>query len=192
MLNNRTMEEPMKATNKRFLVTGALSSLLVLACVTINIYFPAEKVESVAGEIVNEIRGKEKVPEEQNSDKDRSSLLEKTIRVVSLPVAYAAEVTDVSNPTIRSLKQSMKNRYSSLKPYYLKGLIKEESDGFISIKSESGLDLKSKRTLRTLIEAENNDRKKLYAEIASALKIEQSQIAKIGAIFAKEWQKPVR
>ena len=32
--------------------------IALFACVTINIYFPAEKVESVAGEIVNDIRGK--------------------------------------------------------------------------------------------------------------------------------------
>lgn len=183
----------MNTRRKHFVLTGALTSLLVLACVTINIYFPAEKVESVAGEIVNEIRGQEKqAPAENNVEKDQSFLFQKTIFVVSVPAAYADEVTDVSNPTIRSLKQSMKNRYSTLKPYYLKGVLKEESDGFVSIKSEAGLDLKSKRALRAHIEAENSDRKTLYAEIAKALKIDQSQTAQIGEVFAKEWQKPVR
>lgn len=32
-------------------------AIFIFACVTINIYFPAEKVESVAGDIVNDIRG---------------------------------------------------------------------------------------------------------------------------------------
>ena len=100
----------MKATKKKFLATSILSSLLILACVTINIYFPAEKVESVAGEIVNEIRSKDKVPGEKGIEQNQSSLLQKTIYIVSVPVAYADEVTDVSNPTIRSLKENMKNR----------------------------------------------------------------------------------
>ena len=39
--------------------------MALAACVTINIYFPAEKVESVAGEIVNDIRG-----DESNENKD--------------------------------------------------------------------------------------------------------------------------
>lgn len=179
----------MKATKKKFLATSILSSLLIFACVTINIYFPAEKVESVAGEIVNEIRGKDSAPEEKGIEQNQSSLLQKAVIIVSIPAAYADEVTDVSNPTIRSLKQNMKNRYSSLKSFYQKGLLKENSDGFVSIQDESGLDLKQKRTLRSLIDAENGDRKTLYTEIAKALKIDPSQTAKIGEIFAKEWQK---
>ena len=42
--------------------------LSVFACVTINIYFPAEKVESVAGEIVDEIRGREQGSDKPSSD----------------------------------------------------------------------------------------------------------------------------
>ena len=45
---------------------------------------------------------------------------------------------------------------------------------------------------KNYVEAENNDRKELYVEIAKALKIDASQINKIAGIFAKEWQKPVR
>jgi hypothetical protein len=37
----------------------------------------------------------------------------------------------------------------------------------------------------------NNDRKRLYAEVARAMEIDPSQISKIAAIFAKEWQKAV-
>ena len=40
--------------------------LYAFACVTVNIYFPAEQVESIAGEIVNDIRGQEGL-EEQSS-----------------------------------------------------------------------------------------------------------------------------
>ncbi len=41
----------------------------LFACVTINIYFPAEKVESVAGDIVNDIRG-QKVPQNDKQSKE--------------------------------------------------------------------------------------------------------------------------
>ena len=45
---------------KSGLMTVLASLLPILACVTINIYFPAEKVEAVAGEIVNEVRGQKR------------------------------------------------------------------------------------------------------------------------------------
>ena len=54
-------------------VATVLCSFLLFACVTINIYFPAEKVESVAGEIVNDIRGRaEDVKEEQSKGQQDS------------------------------------------------------------------------------------------------------------------------
>ena len=48
--------------------------LIVFACVTINIYFPAEKVESVAGEIVDEIRGQNGEAEEQAPGDQKDSV----------------------------------------------------------------------------------------------------------------------
>ena len=56
----------------------------------------------------------------------------------------------------------------------------------------AGLGLKEKRDLKSLVSAENGDRKKLYGEIAKALKIDSSQVNRVAEIFAKEWQKPVR
>jgi len=35
-------------------------------------------------------------------------------------------------------------------------------------------------------------RKQLYEEVAKALKIDLSQVNRVGEIFAKEWQKPTR
>jgi hypothetical protein len=54
------------------------------------------------------------------------------------------------------------------------------------------LNLKEKRDLNGLVDAENSDRKTLYSEVAKALKIDPGQIGRIAGIFAKEWQKPVR
>jgi hypothetical protein len=165
--------------------------VLTFACVTINIYFPAEKVESVAGEIVNEIRESGE-DQEKSKDSEKTSFLQQIMLAFSCPVACADEVTSVANPTIRALKKKMKDRYPEMKPYYIKGTIKEGDNGYVSLGNTKGLKLKEKRNLKSLIEAENKDREKLYEEIAKALKIEPSQINKIAEIFAKEWQKPVR
>jgi len=169
-----------------------LSVLFVLACVTINIYFPAEKVESVAGEIVNEIRGQKSGGEEKSLQKDNRSLLRWPSLAVWGSFAWADEVTSVSNPVIRALKEKMKSRYNLMMPYYRKGMLNENSNGYVTIGSGEGLGLKEKRDLNNLIQAENKDRKTLYEEIAKALKIDSSQTQKIAEIFAKEWQKSVR
>jgi len=168
------------------------SFLLVLfACVTINIYFPAEKVESVAGEIVDEIRGQGSGEEQKAPSEQKDSFLRKIRLALSPAVAWAQEAVEVSNPTIRALKEKMKGRYVQMKPYYQKGMLKEGDNGYVSLGATGGLGLKDKRDLNALVDAENKDRKSLYEEVAKALNIDPGQINKIEAIFAKEWQKSV-
>ena len=169
-------------------VMGAL--FLVFACVTINIYFPAEKVESVAGEIVHDIRGGEqkKAPKD-----DKTSSVAETLMAALLPSsAWAQDATTVSNPTIRALKEKLKNDYNQMKPYYAKGILKEGGNGYVSLGSTAGLGLKEVRDLKALVDAENQYRRQLYEEVAKALKIDPSQVNKVAEIFAKEWQKSVR
>ena len=165
-------------------------TLSVFACVTINIYFPAEKVESVAGEIVQDIRGKESGEEDRTKDKD--SFLRSIRWAFSPNLVWAEDVTTVSNPTIRALKERMRSRFPEMKPYLQKGVLKEGNDGYVKSGNMEGVGLKEKRDLKALMDAENGDRENLYREVAKALKIESSQINRIAEIFAKEWQKSVR
>jgi len=161
-----------------------LFSLSVLACVTINIYFPAEKVESVPGEIVKDVRGHD------NPSEDDSSLLRgRTILAFFCGAAWAQEeAVSVSNPVIRGLKEKMKERFPLLKPYFKKGVIAEGDDGYVTIVSTEGLGVKKKRDIKNLVEAENKNRKTLYVEVAKALNIKLDQVERIEAIFAEEWK----
>lgn len=179
----------MKRHAKPLLAVTISIMLCILACVTINIYFPAEKVESVAGEIVGDIRGNEADGQEEPLKKEQSSLLRSTVLALTCSVAWAEEATTVSNPTIRALKEQMKTRYSQLKPYYQQGRLVEGDDGYLSQGNTEGLSLKEKRDLNGLVDAENKDRKTLYNEVAKALEIDSSQVNRIAEIFAREWQK---
>jgi uncharacterized protein len=185
-------ESNMRNYSKKLLGTALFMLIAMGACVTINIYFPAEKVESVAGEIVREIRGK--IPEtEKQPDKDKQSALKKkTFFAWGPSTAWAADVTGVSNPTIRALKERMKARYAQMKPYYQQGRFNEGNNGFVSIAKTDGLNLKQKRDLKGLVEADNNDRRQLYDAVAKALSIDPGQINRVSEIFAKEWQKTTR
>jgi len=169
----------------RVLIFGAI--LFIVACVTINIYFPAEKVESVAGEIVRDIRSQDKPLKD-----DKTSLLRSLVPDPQPSLVWADDATTVSNPTIRALKERLKANYQQMKPFYQKGAVVENNAGYVSLGNTQALDIKQKRDLNALVNAENTMRKQLYEEVARALKIEASQVSRIGEIFAKEWQKPVR
>ncbi|MEJ2586380.1 MAG: DUF1318 domain-containing protein [Deltaproteobacteria bacterium] len=181
----------MKTTQRTLWITASLFSFLVFACVTINIYFPAEKVKSVAEDIVDDVRG-QKTDGDQSLFKKNRLPVSNTLAAFVCPRVWAAEALTVSNPTIRALKQRMKARYARMRPYYEKGVVREKDDGYVALGNTAGLGLKEKRDLNSLVSAENSDRKRLYQEIAKAMNIDPSQVNRIGEIFAKEWQKPVR
>ena len=115
----------MEKYSKLLRTTVFLAILSIFACVTINIYFPAEKVESVAGEIVEDIRGPKSENDEGSNKNDQSFFIEYNFYAMFVPAAWAEEITTVSNPTIRTLKTRMKDRFGLLKPYFQNGI--EES-----------------------------------------------------------------
>lgn len=160
----------------------------LVACVTINIYFPAEKVESVAGEIVNDIRGDDSDEKKKKGDDGQSYLPPKTMLAALVPSAWAQDATTVSNPTIRSLKNRMKDRYAQLKPWYEKKLLIEGDDGYLTAADLKSIGMKERRAVKSLIDAENKDRKQLYREVAKSLNIDPSQVDRVARIFAAEWQ----
>jgi hypothetical protein len=174
----------MQSNSRVFRVVFFVSLLLVGACVTINIYFPAEKVESVAGEIVDDIRG----PRPDSEPKRQGFFRGRSLLASVVPLAWAQDATTVSNPAIRELKSRMKARYALLKPWFANGVLKEGNDGFVAMVQTNKLGLKDKGTVRNLVTAENNDRQNLYREVAKALNIDPSQTGRIAEIFAKEWQ----
>lgn len=176
-------------SKKYALGTAAAAGLLIaLACITVNIYFPEATVKQAAAEIVDEIRkteGEKKAPEALTVLPEP----ERAPRFALVPVAYAQEATSVSTPAIRALKESMKNRFPTLKPFFDAGNVGETNKGLLEVRDESGLNLQAKAALRNAVRDENGDRTKLYAEVAKALNIEASQIEKIQKIFAAEWAK---
>jgi uncharacterized protein YdbL (DUF1318 family) len=159
------------------LLLGALAVSLFLSCVTVNIYFPAAQAQKTAREIVEDVRGVK--VEKQESPHS-----------LWVGVAYAGEeALEVSNATIRALKESIKKRYSKLEPYLARGVLGEGLDGYLVLKDEEGLTLKEKVLVRRLMKAENDDRKALYQAVAQALGVDDSQLPRLRRIFAREWQR---
>jgi hypothetical protein len=191
--NQVSKQEDAMRRNKKSLWFILFSiTFFAFACVTVNIYFPAEKVESAAGEIVQDVRGLKDGAKEPPPKTDKNSSWFTPLLALAPSAAWAQDVTGVSNPTIRSLKDKLKANFAQMKPYYQKGMVIEGNNGYVSLGKTDALSLKEKRDIKTLADAENQYRRQLYEEVAKALKIDSSQTNKVAEIFAKEWQKSVR
>ncbi len=189
----------MKKSAKRTVLI-LLILFAVNSCVTINIYFPAAAVEKAADKIVEEVWGEKEgiQPEKPETGKEEpQSLINQwinfTLTAVGPGEAFAQETDiNVTTPTIRALKESIKQRAESIMPYMDNGNVGLSNEGLLVIRSKEGLNLKEKAELTRLVKAENSDRNALYAEIAQANNFSPDKVSDIKGIFAKSWIKQAR
>ena len=175
---------------KPILIAAISALLLTLACVTVNVYFPAAEVQSAADKIVGEVRGTQP-PITEPEEAPKESMLRRSLRALTLfeSEAYAQADINITTPNIRALKEKMKKRFDALKPLYENGVIGETNDGLVSIRSLNGLGLKEKADAKKLVEAENEDREDLYAEIVEANDLPPDSVPQIKDLFANSWRK---
>jgi uncharacterized protein YdbL (DUF1318 family) len=178
-------------TRKKQWCVWALMVLLV-SCVTVNIYFPAAAIQKAADQIVDDVRKTpEQKPEQKPGQKeDKTSFLEQ-FRFVSFgpTEAYAAAVDiNVSTPAIRGLKASMANRFPQLQPFYGKGALGETNNGLVAIRDMNALSLKEKADLNRLVDQENADRQALYTEIIKANNLDAGKMGELQRLFANSWR----
>lgn len=159
------------------------------ACVTVNIYFPEAAVQHAADEIVEETWGEPGTGGTKKTPQSGAFLGGKRYAFAGFTRAAFAQEADIniSNPAIRGLKESIKKRSESIKPFMDKGNVGIRSDGLLVVRTTEGLSLKERAEVQQLMEAENRDREALYAEIAKANNFPQGRVADIKRIFAKSW-----
>jgi uncharacterized protein YdbL (DUF1318 family) len=172
-----------------------LAVFFATACVTVNIYFPAAAVERAADQIVKETWGgasePAKTPAQPQSSNSKTPMPRLSLGFIGVAHAQEADI-NVSNPAIRALKDSIKQRSEAIKPYMDRGTVGIAQDGLLAIRSSDGLSLKERAEVKQLVDAENRDRESLYSEIAKANNIPRDNIPKIKSIFAKSWIEQAR
>lgn len=168
-------------------LTGLL--LLLVACVTINIYFPAAQAEQAAERIVEDILGKQAPKEDKGAWLERRDFERIAAGLLNLlvPQAQAAQPDfNVNTPQIRQLQAAMKQRNQSLKEYYSSGGVGFTRDARIAIRDQSAIPLKARARAERMISDENRDRDALYAAIAAANGHPEWE-REIRATFARTW-----
>lgn len=170
---------------------SVLSALLLTACVTINIYFPAAAAEKAADEIIKDIQGispQKTEPKTSLSDWQVSmyQLIDAAINVVVSPAQAAEADLNIDSAEIRQLRATMESRFASLQPLYAAGFIGIQADGLLAVRDAASVPLKDRNQVNRLVAAENADRQSLYQAIANA-NGHPDWAAQIKSTFAARW-----
>jgi len=173
-----------------------LTVVTAVSCVTINIYFPAEQVRGAADRIVDEVWGERAAGSEpaQTAPMQPAPAPDKPpvkpgsfLRILGPTTAGAAQDINVSTPEIRAIRESMKDRSGQLFPYLDSGNVGIGLDGLLKVRTTEGLGLKPRADVQRLVDAENQDRRRLYLEIARANGFPE-KADEVQAIFADSWR----
>jgi uncharacterized protein YdbL (DUF1318 family) len=176
-----------------------LGGMLVLAaCVTINVYFPAAAAERAAEQFVGDVLGE---PQQDGSLFDPLPFKEQNWLVMAgmglldvlVADAYAQQASiDINTPQINAIKTRMAERQrSSLNAWFDAGAIGFGNDGFIVIRDRAAVPLNERRNLESVVADENRDRAAVYREIAVANGHPEWE-GDIQQTFAKEWARNAR
>jgi len=141
--------------------------LFMVACVTINVYFPAAEAEDAASKIINKIIGDDDGAGNVKNNNPQSFNVNPLSWFISS--AHAEVNINISSPAIVEITNRMEARYdTSLKLYLDTAVIGFTNQGFIEIINAKSLGLKDRQKAKKIVAAENRDRKALYRELAVA------------------------
>lgn len=172
--------------NLRWLLMATL--LVLAACVTINVYFPAAEAEKAAREFVDDVIGS---PGQEASDavEEGSGNRGASAPVFSfalIPAAHAQADINIRTPAIQAIRDRMRARFETLKPHFQAGALGMTNDGRIAVRDPSALALKDRATMNQAVAEDNRDRDAVYREIAVANGHPEWE-NDIRATFAREW-----
>lgn len=171
-----------------------LLAVFVVACVTINVYFPEAAAVEAADRIIDKVRG-------EGTD-DTSSFLRSGDRneppmllalanaagsfLISDANAQAPVDFDKPSPEKQALENSLAARFPSLRPYFDSGALGLTDSGLVEFRDRNLVPLKERNSLVQLVSAQNNDWNALYAEIAKLNNHPEWQDS-IRRTFADRW-----
>ena len=183
---------------KKLQAALVLGSVLVLAaCVTINVYFPAAAAEKAAekfvGDVLAEPREEGFLFDPESMPVGIATLAASKLLDFLVPSAEAQQAQiDINTPQINAIKARMAERQrQSLSALFDAGAIGFTADGLVSIRDRSAVPLSERRTIETLVADENRDRKAVYREIAVANGHPEWE-QDIQETFAREWVRNAR
>lgn len=108
-----------------------------------------------------------------------------SVLLLAVSLNAAADI-EVNTPGVRAVEAQMQMRHAQLMPYYTSGAVGLNTDGSIVLRDIESVPLAARQKLQRLVDAENQDRDRLYAEIANANAHPEWQSA-VRSAFAPRW-----
>jgi uncharacterized protein YdbL (DUF1318 family) len=193
-------QHPLRGASR--LARAALATVLISACVTINVYFPAAAAEKAADQIIDAVTGaigsgapRPATPPatpptgqfRQNEDNILVVALGKLLYAV-VPAAQAQDAAnlDISSPEIRAITASMNARFGQLRKFFDAGAIGLTQSGLIELRDVASVALADRAVVNRLVTEDNKDREALYTEIAKA-NGHPEWASDIRKTFARRW-----
>ena len=151
----------------------AMLSFLIVACVTINVYFPEAAAVEAADRIIDKVRGEDSAEtgslvRPASDEPPVLFALARGIAGLLINDAHAQGAVDFDKPSAekQALENSLAERFPSLRPYFDSGALGLTESGLIDFRDRSLVPLRDRNRVVQLVAAQNNDWNALYAEIA--------------------------
>ncbi len=178
--------------HRKLLGGGLVTALLLTACVTINVYFPAAQAQEAAKEFVDKVIGPagQATPppakDEPSSGKKQPGL---SLLSLIIPDAEAQAAPDITirTPAIQAIESRMAQRFASaLQPLFDTGALGFSRDGLVSVRDATKIALKDRVAANQAVADDNRDRQAVYREISVANSHPEWE-SQIRETFAKQW-----
>lgn len=165
----------------------AVTLLVVAGCVpvTVNVYFPQEKIDSAAGNIEDLVRGgtegKPAPPPVKKDDKQgwfwapSAAEAQVTVQVPRVPELKTR------TPEVMASIESRRQRFPQVQQWKTRGCIGENAQGLVEARPGQGCGPE----VGGLIAAENRDRMTLYRTLLQQNNMPPEDLPKVQAGFAK-------
>ena len=170
----------------------ALLAVFVVACVTINVYFPEAAAVEAADRIIDKVRGEDTGESTSSLRHGKEMPLLLTLAngisnfLISDANAQGAVDFDKPSPEKQALENSLAARFPALRPYFDSGAIGLTDSGLVEFRDRNMVPLKDRNNVVQLVSAQNNDWNALYAEIAKLNNHPEWQDS-IRRTFAERW-----
>ncbi|MEO7065396.1 MAG: YdbL family protein [Rhodanobacter sp.] len=174
-------------------------AVVLVGCVTINVYFPEAAAQKAADQFIGNVLGdgtaapapapapKDNKPApavDGNHSQPSAMLLD-----LLIPAAYAADTPNlrIQTSTTEAIRGRMRDRFSGTLGSLLdSGAVGFTHDGMVAMRDASKVPLSQRAQANAAVADENRDRAALYREVANANSHPEWE-PQIRATFAKTW-----
>ncbi|MBL39221.1 MAG: hypothetical protein CMP07_12510 [Xanthomonadales bacterium] len=177
----------------------AVVTAVLVACVTINVYFPEAAAERAADRFIQDVIGPQSETEgaflDPSIDRRVTTRSFNPLAIMAgilIPSAHAQSSQqsvniDIESPQINAIKQRMTERQREhLAAWFEVGAIGLDNTGLVEIRDRSAVGLSERRRMEQIVAEENADRRAVYREIAVANQHPEWE-ERIRETFADRW-----